>query len=124
MTDNIIYNNEHSTSQGIVQDADNVYDIYGTVINVGSTVRYVNTGTIGKVKELLIIDGIEWARLPASDIKSEMDLMYNVGYLEVVDAKATTKAHARTLDLDDLAKENSKGAGVDLGNISAPGGAG
>ncbi|MCK5660372.1 MAG: DUF2098 domain-containing protein, partial [Methanosarcinales archaeon] len=116
--------NEHSISQDAAQDADNVYDIHGNVIDIGSTVRYVNTGTTGKVKELVIIDGVEWALLPASDIKAEMDLMYNVGYLEVVDAKVSKKGHARTMDMKDLAKEDSKGTGVDMSELSAPGGAG
>lgn len=124
MTDDMIQDSEHSTSQEAVQDADNVYDIRGKVIDIGSTVRYVNTGTIGKVKELVIIDGAEWARLPASDIKADMDLLYNVEYLEVVDAKTTKKGHARTMDLEDLAKEESKGAAVNMGELSAPGGAG
>jgi len=124
MTNDMIYDNDHSISHEDVQDADNIYDIRGKVIDVGSTVRYVNTGTIGKVKELLIIDGIEWARLPSSDIKTEMDLLYNVEYLEVVDAKATKKEHVRTMDMNDLAKEESKGTGVDMGELSAPGGAG
>ncbi|MCK5660543.1 MAG: DUF2098 family protein [Methanosarcinales archaeon] len=127
MTDDTMQESENSISQQVAKEADNVYDMHGSVIDIGSTVRYVNTGTTGKVKELLIIDDAEWALLPASDIRAEADLMYNVAFLEVVEAEVSEskrKKHARTMDMKDLAKEDSKGAGVDMSELSAPGGAG
>lgn len=127
MTDDMMQESENSISQQIAKEADNVYDMHGSVIDIGSTVRYVNTGTTGKVKELLIIDDAEWALLPASDIRAESDLMYNVAFLEVVDAEVSeskVKKHAHTMDMDDLAKEESRRNSVDMSEVSAPGGAG
>lgn len=112
-------------TQGSEQaESDNVYDIHGNVIDVGTTVRYVRTGTVGRVKELLIIDDEEWALLPSLDIGSDIDLMYNIKYLEVVEAKTTKKERALKKDVQELEKEKSQNAAVSMSEMSAPGGAG
>lgn len=49
-------------------------------IKVGSIVRYIGTGTVGKVKDVKVEDERNWALLDSSD------LYYQIMYLENIEA--------------------------------------
>ena len=70
------------------------YDINGTVIEIGTRVKYINTDTVGVVTDVMRDSDGEWA------LVDKTDLYYNVKALEVTDAevKAEVKEHEATKD--------------------------
>ena len=69
-------------------------DINGTLIEIGTRVKYINTDTVGVVTELKSDSDGEWA------LVDKTDLYYNVKALEVtdVDIKAEAGEHKATTD--------------------------
>lgn len=63
-----------------------VFDARGLEITLDSHVRYVDTGTMGKVIDLKTEDGIEWVMLDKTDLWYRSDL---VELLEEKDIKAS-----------------------------------
>ena len=70
------------------------YDINGTVIEIGTRVKYINTDTVGVVTDVMRDSDGEWA------LVDKTDLYYNVKALEVTDAevKAEVEEHKATAD--------------------------
>lgn len=63
-----------------------VFDARGLEITLDSHVRYVDTGTMGKVIDLKTEDGIEWVMLDKTDLWYRSDL---VELLEDKDIKSS-----------------------------------
>ncbi|MCL7411050.1 MAG: DUF2098 domain-containing protein [Methanosarcinaceae archaeon] len=70
------------------------YDINGTIIGIGTRVKYINTDTIGVVTDIQKDSDGDWALVDTTD------LYYNVKALEVTDAvmKAEVGDHKATTD--------------------------
>ncbi len=65
-------------------------------IEVGSTVRYTNTGTIGKVKKFEERDHETWALVDSTG------MWYNTEALELLGAEVEKKEWNKELSLEDL----------------------
>lgn len=63
-----------------------VFDARGLEITLDSHVRYVDTGTIGKVRDLKTQDGIEWVLL------DKTELWYRSNLVELLDEKDIKKS--------------------------------
>ena len=63
-----------------------VFDARGLEIAIDSHVRYVDTGTIGKVVDLKTQDGIEWVKL------DKTELWYRSNLVELLDEKDIKKS--------------------------------
>ena len=79
----------------------------GQRIKVGSIVRYIGTGTVGKVKDIKVEDGRTWALLDSSD------LYYQIMYLENIEAVERPPSRESPLKAKlDRFKELEKGAEI------------
>ena len=76
-------------------------DLYGKPIKVGTTVRYVTTRTLGRVKDLKVENGKTWALVDSTD------LYYDTHYLTVTDDRATVEEDEESVkvDVSDLEKK-------------------
>ncbi|WP_405306323.1 DUF2098 domain-containing protein [Methanobrevibacter sp.] len=63
-----------------------VFDARGLEIALDSYVRYVDTGTIGKVLDVKTQDGMEWVKL------DKTDLWYRSNLVELLDDKDIKKS--------------------------------
>ncbi len=63
-----------------------VFDARGLEITLDSHVRYVDTGTMGKVVDLRTHDGIEWVKL------DKTELWYRSNLVELLDEKDIKKS--------------------------------
>ena len=63
-----------------------VFDARGLEIALGSYVRYVDTGTIGKVVDIKTQDGMEWVKL------DKTELWYRSNLVELLDDKDIKKS--------------------------------
>jgi Uncharacterized protein conserved in archaea len=99
-----------------------VFDIRGREIKVGDYVKYINTGTIGEVTEILEDEEGIWAFLDATE------LYYKIEFLELTDEIVKTESKGRDLDADIeeriRMREESIEALQNLESPEAPGGAG
>ena len=73
------------------------YDINGTVIEIGTRVKYINTDTVGVVTDINRDSDGEWA------LVDKTDLYYNVKALEVTDAEIKTKVEEHEATTNDAA---------------------
>lgn len=97
-------------------------DMRGREIKVGDYVKYINTGTVGQIVEIMEDqDGI-WAFLDTTE------LFYKIEFLELTDEIVKKEAKRRDLEADIEEKIRMREAAVEsLQNIEsrdAPGGAG
>ena len=76
-------------------------DLYGKSIQVGSTVKYVSTRTVGKVIDMKREDDRTWALL------DKTHLYYDTRYLEVTADGATEEEdeNAAKVDMEDVEKK-------------------
>ena len=63
-----------------------VFDARGLEITLDSHVRYVDTGTMGKVVDVKTQDGIEWVKL------DKTNLWYRANLVELLDEKDIKKS--------------------------------
>lgn len=63
-----------------------VFDARGLEITIDSHVRYVDTGTMGKVVDVKTQDGIEWVKL------DKTNLWYRANLVELLDEKDIKKS--------------------------------
>ena len=85
------------------------YDINGTIIEIGTHVKYINTDTIGVVTNIKRDSDGEWA------LVDKTDLYYNVKALEVtnVEIKAKVGEHIATqTDAAQYLKKQSEALGA------------
>jgi len=99
-----------------------VFDIRGREIKVGDYVKYINTGTIGEVTEIMEDEEGIWAFLDATE------LYYKIEFLELTDEIVKTESKGRDLDADIeeriRMREEAIEALQNLESPEAPGGAG
>lgn len=99
-----------------------VFDIRGREIKVGDFVKYINTGTVGEVTEIMEDDEGIWAFLDSTE------LYYKVDFLELTDEVVKTEAKRRDLEADIEEKIRMREEAIEsLQNVEsrdAPGGAG
>lgn len=87
-----------------------VLDARGKEIALDDHVRYVDTGTIGKVVEVKTENDIEWVRI------DKTDLWYRSKLVELLDEKDLKKKSFDD-DNDDIDIESLKEKALDLENI-------
>lgn len=87
-----------------------VLDARGKKIALDAHVRYVDTGTIGKVVEVKTENDIEWVRI------DKTDLWYRSKLVELLDEKDLKKKSFDD-DNDDIDIESLKEKALDLENI-------
>ncbi|MDL2260833.1 DUF2098 domain-containing protein [Methanimicrococcus sp. OttesenSCG-928-J09] len=99
-----------------------VFDIRGREIKVGDYVKYINTGTVGEVTEIMEDDEGIWAFLDSTE------LYYKIDFLELTDEVVKTEAKRRDLEADIEEKIRLREEAIEsLQNVEsrdAPGGAG
>lgn len=99
-----------------------VFDIRGKEIKVGDYVKYINTGTIGEITELMEDEEGVWAFLDSTE------LYYKIDFLELTDEVVKKEAKRRDLEADIEEKIRLREEAVEsLQNVEsrdAPGGAG
>ena len=64
-----------------------VFDARGLEIALDSHVRYVDTGTVGKVVDVKTQDGVEWVKL------DKTELWYRSNLVELLDEKDIKKSN-------------------------------
>ena len=98
------------------------FDIRGREMKVGDYVKYINTGTVGEVTEIMEDDEGIWALLGSTE------LYYKIEFLELTDEVTKEKAKRRSLEADIEEKIQMREDAIkSLQNIEskdAPGGAG
>ncbi|MDR0767121.1 MAG: DUF2098 domain-containing protein [Methanosarcinales archaeon] len=99
-----------------------VFDIRGREMKVGDFVKYINTGTVGVITEIMEdAEGI-WALLDSTE------LYYKIELLELTDEITKAEAKRRSLESDIEEKIHMREEAIkSLQNIEsrdAPGGAG
>ena len=72
-----------------------VFDARGLEIALDSYVRYVDTGTIGKVVDVKTQDGMEWVKL------DKTELWYRSNLVELLDDKDIKKSTLKSTLYDD-----------------------
>jgi hypothetical protein len=99
-----------------------VFDIRGREMKTGDYVKYINTGTIGEITEIMEDDEGVWAFLDSTE------LYYKIELLELTDELVKTKAKRKDLEADIEEKIRIREEAVEsLQNVEsrdAPGGAG
>ena len=79
-----------------------VFDARGLEIALDSHVRYVDTGTIGKVVDVKTQDGVEWVKL------DKTELWYRSNLVELLDDKDIKKSTLYDRDDKELDVEAMK----------------
>ena len=87
-----------------------VLDRRDNELAVGDYVRYIDTGTIGKIVDVKTADGIDWVRI------DKTDLWYRSKLVELLDEKDLKKKSFDD-DNDDIDIESLKEKALDLENI-------
>ena len=64
-----------------------VFDARGLEINLDNHVRYVDTGTMGKIVDVKTQDGIDWIKL------DKTDLWYRSNLVELLDEKDIKRSY-------------------------------
>ena len=99
-----------------------VFDIRGREIKVGDYVKYINTGTVGEVTEIMEDEEGIWAFLDTTE------LYYKIDFLELTDEIVKKEAKSKDLEADIEERIRIREAAIEsLQNIEsrdAPGGAG
>jgi len=99
-----------------------VFDIRGKEIKAGDYVKYINTGTVGEILEVMEDDEGVWALLDSTD------LYYKVDFLELTGEVFKREAKRKDLEADIEEKLRLQEEAVEsLKNVEsrdAPGGAG
>lgn len=93
-------------------------DINGDLINIGSHVLYLNTGTAGKVIDIKKEDKVTWVLMDTTD------LYYNVAAIVLTDEKAVKRKIDREegeVDIEAIAREQASEKIVDIGQITGGG---
>ena len=88
-----------------------VLDARGKEIALDAHVRYVDTGTIGKVVEVKTENDIEWVRI------DKTDLWYKSKLVGLLDEKDIKKGFNDKDDNDEIDIESLKEKALDLENI-------
>jgi hypothetical protein len=93
-------------------------DINGNPITAGTIVRYLNTGTVGRVLDVRKDDEGTWAQIDTTG------LYYQVDVLLIVDAselKDKNKAEKGVMGTEEYAASQSSSPPVDIGQVTGGG---
>jgi hypothetical protein len=88
-----------------------VFDARGLEIALDSHVRYVDTGTIGKVVDVKTQDGVDWVKL------DKTELWYRSNLVELLDDKDIKKSTLYDRDDNDVDIEAMKEKAESLENM-------
>ena len=88
-----------------------VFDARGLEIALDSHVRYVDTGTVGKVVDVKTQDGVEWVKL------DKTELWYRSNLVELLDDKDIKKSTLYDRDDNDVDIEAMKEKAESLENM-------
>ena len=88
-----------------------VFDARGLEIALDSHVRYVDTGTVGKVVDVKTQDGVEWVKL------DKTELWYRSNLVELLDDKDIKKSTLYDRDDNDVEIEAMKEKAESLENM-------
>lgn len=88
-----------------------VLDRRDNELAVGDYVRYIDTGTIGKIVDVKTADGIDWVRI------DKTDLWYKSKLVGLLDEKDIKKGFNDKDDNDEIDIESLKEKALDLENI-------
>ncbi|WP_405285820.1 DUF2098 domain-containing protein [Methanobrevibacter sp.] len=96
------------------------FDARDKEIALDSHVRYVDTGTIGKVLDIKTTDGVDWVRI------DKTDLWYRASLVEVLDDKDLNKRFDSggddELDIEALKEKAEKLENMQMDSSVAEGG--
>ena len=96
------------------------FDARDKEIALDSHVRYVDTGTIGKVLDIKTTDGVDWVRI------DKTDLWYRASLVEVLDDKDLNKRFDSggddELDIEALKEKATKLENMQMDSSVAEGG--
>ena len=96
------------------------FDARDKEIALDSHVRYVDTGTIGKVLDIKTTDGVDWVRI------DKTDLWYRASLVEVLDDKDLNKRFDSDgddkLDIEALKEKAEKLENMQMDSSVAEGG--
>jgi hypothetical protein len=96
------------------------FDARDKEIALDSHVRYVDTGTIGKVLDIKTTDGVDWVRI------DKTDLWYRASLVEVLDDKDLNKRFDSggddKLDIEALKEKAEKLENMQMDSSVAEGG--
>lgn len=96
------------------------FDARDKEIALDSHVRYVDTGTIGKVLDIKTTDGVDWVRI------DKTDLWYRASLVEVLDDKDLNKKFDSDgddeLDIEALKEKAEKLENMQMDSSVAEGG--
>lgn len=96
------------------------FDARDKEITLDSHVRYVNTGTVGKVLDIKTTDGVDWIKI------DKTDLWYRAKLVELLDAKDLNKKSGDggndELDIEALKEKASKLENMQMDSSVAEGG--
>jgi len=94
-------------------------DINGDPITAGSAVRYLNTGTTGRVLDVREDDEGTWAQIDTTGLYYRVDFLVIIDPGELKEKKETEKA----VDAEELARRYSQRGpqNVDIGQVTGGG---
>ena len=93
-------------------------DINGNPITAGAVVRYLNTGTVGRVLDVRKDDEGTWALLDTTGLYYQVDTLLMVDASELKDR---TKAEKGIMRAEDYADPQSISQPVDIGQVTGGG---
>jgi hypothetical protein len=99
-----------------------VFDARGLEITLDSHVRYVDTGTMGKVIDLKSQDGVEWVKLDKTELWYRSNL---VELLDEKDIKKSTfydKEDDGEIDIEEMKEKARKLEDMEMDSSVAEGG--
>lgn len=88
-------------------------------IALDSYVRYVDTGTIGKVLDIKTTDGVDWVKLDKTNLWYRAKL---VELLEDKDLKEKSDKSGKELDIEELKEKVTKFEDMEMDSNVAEGG--
>jgi len=102
---------------------ESTFDLYGTPLRQGSAVKYIGTGTTGKVKDIVEDDEGVWVVLDSNELLYKPE--YMVYLKEGVKEKAEAEASYSLEELKRLQEERAErmqAAEADRGDVETGGG--
>jgi hypothetical protein len=93
-------------------------DINGNPIKAGDVVRYLNTGTVGQVLDVMKDGEGTWAQMDTTGLYYQVDVLLIVDASELKDKK---KAEKGIMDAEEYAESQSSSQPVDIGQVTGGG---
>lgn len=98
----------------------NAFDINGDPIEAGAVVRYINTGTIGRVTEIMTDDEGVWALIDSTGLYYKVETLVLTDASELKEKVETTKTASEAEEY--MRQYGSSGPeSVDIGQVTGGG---